>query len=171
MLGALNSGQILSRRSAHGICPAESEYDDGCLQLWFGSSPLGTKLFSGMVSGLCQEESRFPLNITKALVVFKVLQFFEQSLKQGDLLIQTDNPTILSCLNQIGGTKSHSPNQLAVLPGQGHHFASSPSLGVDVKGDRLFHHLGECQGNLDKSVEWSLDQGVANVFHLWMTDV
>ncbi len=34
---------------------------------------------------------------------------------------------------------------------------------ISFKADRLSHHPSTCQDNLDRSLEWSLEQGVANL--------
>ncbi len=60
-----------------------------------------------------QEESHYYVNLLEALAVLRALQFFQRSHQPGILLVQTDNTTIISYLNQMGGTRSQSLNQLA----------------------------------------------------------
>lgn len=60
-----------------------------------------------------QEQSRFHVNILESLAGFAALQSFQQSLQSGVLLVQMDNNTMLSYLNQIGEARSNSPNLVA----------------------------------------------------------
>ncbi len=70
-------------------------------------------------------------------MVLRALQFFQESLQHGVLLVQTDKTTVLSYLNRKWGG------------GEG--------------GGRV-----EGLEKLEGSVEWSLDQGVANLlFRAW----
>ncbi len=81
---------------------------------------------------MCRE-SLLHVNLLETMAVFKALQFFCQSLQPGVLLVQTDNTTILSYLNKMGGTRSHSLDQLAreitrwLVSQQMHHALSHPS--------------------------------------------
>ncbi len=53
------------------------------------------------------------VNLLETMAVLRALQSFRRLLHPGVLLVQTDNTTVISYLNKMGGTRSHSLNQLA----------------------------------------------------------
>ncbi len=84
-----------------------------CVGGWVGGGGGGGVLGELKCSGLwSQSESLLHVNLLEARAVFRALQTFEQSLCRGVLLVQTDNTTVPSYLNQIGGTSSRSLDQL-----------------------------------------------------------
>ena len=97
--------------------------------------------------------------------MFSSLKAFKHSL----LLVQTYNTTVLSYLNQRGEAKSCSLNQLTReftlwcldrgITLLAVHLAGANNIDPDL----LSRQLTNRQLRLENSVEWSLDQGVANL--------
>ncbi len=121
------------------------------------------------------QESKYHVNILELTPVLRAIQHFQESLQAGVLLVQTDNTTVQSYLNQRGGgTRSQSLNQLAweitlwclnrSIAIRAVHLSGADNVEADI----LSRRPSSRQGKLDSSVEWSLDQETANLlFQVW----
>ncbi len=79
----------------------QSESDNERLQSWLGGG--GAVLDGRRCSGTwTHQESSYRVNILQTLAVLRALQYCQESLRPGILLVQTDNKTILSDLKRMG---------------------------------------------------------------------
>ncbi len=96
------------------------------------------------------------------LAVFRTLKYFQQSHQPRIILVQTDNTTILSELD--GGDQVPLAHLLArrIAPwclDRDVAILVVHLAGADnIQADKLSGHPLNHQDNLDKSVEWSLNQ-------------
>ncbi|KAK6171159.1 hypothetical protein SNE40_019407 [Patella caerulea] len=117
-----------------------------------GNSGWGGHSFQEKVSGLWNRfERQKHINWLELMAVFKVLKLFVHNIQQRNVLVHTDNSTVVAYINKQGG--SHSP-ELCFLVWEIHLFAAH------IPGQRNVLAGNLSRGRKIQTTEWSLDRGI-----------
>ena len=138
-------------------------FTDASLKGW------GAHLEHHTASGLWnQVESRLHINILELKAVFLALKSFENQLLNQNLLISTDNSSVVAYLNKQGGT--HSQEMCALI---WRIMAWTNARGIQIRAKHIPGNLNVLADSLSKKdkviqTEWALNHRVFNqICHCW----
>lgn len=121
-----------------------------------------------------QTEQALHINVLETKTVLKALQAFQDEIRQGDLLVQSDNATVVAYLKHQGGMRSPDLDAAAreIVTWCVQRDINLDAVHVAGEDNRLADELSRPGQILSRdcmrSVEWSLDQKVADrLFHHW----
>ena len=130
---------------------------------------LGAHLEHHTASGLWnQVESRLHINILELKTVFLALKSFENQLLNQNLLISTDNSSVVAYLNKQGGT--HSQEMCALI---WRIMAWTNARGIQIRAKHIPGNLNVLADSLSRKdkviqTEWVLNHRVFNqICHCW----
>ena len=144
------------------------------LTLWTDASSYGwgAHLEDRNVSGRwSMEEQLSHINLLELSAVEKALHHFKNNVKHKQILLRTDNSTVVSYINRQGGTKSPA---LCMLTWRLLHWCRLWGVqlhAAHIPGERNVIADQLSRGRqIPKMTEWSLNQGVVQqIFHIFST--